>query len=98
MEAVLVQLVMEVMVLIPHLIQLHQRVAVKVVEQHLMVLLAVLVVVLDADAWEKGLALSLRLRLEGCTAGCVKLLDGADPDEVDGAWLWEEARASLAAL
>ena len=57
-----------------------------------------LVVVLDADAWEKGLALSLRLRLEGCTAGCVRLLDGADPDEVDGAWLWEEARASLASL
>jgi len=56
-----------------------------------------LVVVLDADAWEKGLMLSLRLRLEGCVAGCVKLLDGADPDEVDPVWLWEEARASISA-
>jgi len=54
-----------------------------------------LVVVLDADAWQTGLALSMRLRLEGCAAGCVKLLDGADPDEVDPAWLWEEARASI---
>ena len=54
-----------------------------------------LVVVLDADAWEKGFALSLRLRLEGCRAGCVRLVDGADPDEVDQAWLWEEARCSL---
>lgn len=54
-----------------------------------------LVAVLDADAWEKGWALAMRLRLEGCTAGAVKLMDGADPDEVDPAWLWEEARASL---
>ena len=54
-----------------------------------------LVVVLDADAWEKGYALSMRLRLEGCRAGCVRLVDGADPDEVDQAWLWEEARASF---
>lgn len=53
-------------------------------------------VVLDADAWQKGLALSLRLRLEGCRAGCVKLLDGADPDEVDRGDLWEWARDSLA--
>lgn len=56
-----------------------------------------LVVVLDADAWEKGLALSLRLRLEGCKAGCVKLLDGADPDEVDPSDLWEWAQDSLSA-
>lgn len=54
-----------------------------------------LVVVLDADAWEKGYALSMRLRLEGCRAGCVKLLDGADPDEVDRSDLWEWAQASL---
>jgi len=54
-------------------------------------------VVLDADAWLKGYALSLQLRLAGCRASCVKLLDGADPDEVDGAWLWEEARASILA-
>jgi len=54
-----------------------------------------LVVCLDADAWEKGFALSLRLRLEGCRAGCVKLMDGADPDEVDQADLWEWGRESL---
>lgn len=57
-----------------------------------------LVVVLDADAWEKGLALSLRLRLEGCQAGNVRLVDGADPDEVDSGELWEAARESLLAL
>lgn len=56
-----------------------------------------LAVVLDADAWIKGYALSMQLRLAGCRAGCVKLLDGADPDEVDPAWLWEEARASILA-
>lgn len=56
-----------------------------------------LVVVLDADAWEKGLALSMRLRLEGCRAGCVRLLDGADPDEVDRSDLWEWAQESLCA-
>ena len=55
-----------------------------------------LVVVLDADAWEKGFALSMRLRLEGCRAGCVRLLDGADPDEVDKGDLWEWAQVSLA--
>ena len=54
-----------------------------------------LCVVLDADAWEQGWSVAMRLRLEGCTAGCVRLLDGADPDEVDQAWLWEEARASF---
>ena len=57
-----------------------------------------LVVVLDADAWEKGMALALRLRLEGCLAGHVRLLDGADPDEVDSAELWEAARASLSSM
>lgn len=57
-----------------------------------------LVVVLDADAWEKGLALSLRLRLEGCASGNVRLLDGADPDEVDPSDLWEAARESLIAF
>ena len=54
-----------------------------------------LVVVLDADAWEKGMALAMRLRLEGCRAGHVRLLDGADPDEVDSGELWEAARESL---
>lgn len=54
-----------------------------------------LCVVLDADAWEQGWGVAMKLRLAGCTAGCVRLLDGADPDEVDPAWLWEEARASF---
>jgi len=54
------------------------------------------VVVLDGDAWIKGWSLAMRLRLEGATAGAVQLPSGKDPDEVDPAWLWEEARASLA--
>ena len=54
-----------------------------------------LVAVLDADAWVQGWALSQKLRLEGCRAGAVRLVDGADPDEVDPAWLWEAARESL---
>lgn len=55
-----------------------------------------LVVVLDGDAWTKGWALAMKLRLEGLRAGSVQLPVGKDPDEVDPAWLWEEARASLA--
>lgn len=55
-----------------------------------------IVVVLDGDAWKKGWSLAMRLRLEGITAGAVQLPAGADPDEVDPYWLWEEARASLA--
>ncbi len=54
-----------------------------------------LVVVLDGDAWTKGWALAMKLRLEGVRAGAVQLPTGLDPDEVDAAWLWEEARASL---
>ena len=57
-----------------------------------------LVIVLDGDAHEQGWALAMRLRLEGCTAGAVRLPAGKDPDEVDAAWLWEEARASLSTL
>lgn len=57
-----------------------------------------LVVVLDGDAHEQGWALAMRLRLEGKVAGSVRLPPGTDPDEVDGAWLYEEARASLGAL
>jgi DNA primase len=54
-----------------------------------------LVVVLDGDAWTKGWALAMKLRLEGLRAGSVQLPVGKDPDEMDPAWLWEEARASL---
>lgn len=54
-----------------------------------------LAVVLDGDAHEQGWALAMRLRMEGCTAGSIRLPPNTDPDEVDAAWLWEEARASL---
>lgn len=54
-----------------------------------------IVVVLDGDAWVKGWSLAMKLRLEGVRAGAVQLPSGKDPDEVDPAWLWEEARASL---
>lgn len=55
-----------------------------------------LVVVPDGDAWRKGWALAQWLRLHGAQAGAIQLPAGVDPDEVDPAWLWEEARASLA--
>ena len=53
------------------------------------------VVVLDGDAWEEGLMLAMRLRFDGAAAGCVRLPPCIDPDEVDRAWLREEARLSL---
>lgn len=53
------------------------------------------VVVPDGDAWRKGWALAQWLRLHGAQAGSIQLPAGVDPDEVDAAWLWEEARASL---
>lgn len=56
-----------------------------------------IVSVLDGDAWRKGLELSLRLRCEGQRAGTVKLPPTKDPDEVDKAWLREEAVRSLEA-
>ena len=55
------------------------------------------VVALDGDAWREGWALAMRLRLEGQQAGAVRLPPGADPDEVEPGWLWEEAEASLEA-
>lgn len=53
------------------------------------------VVVPDGDAWAKGWALAMRLRLIGVQAGAIQLPAGVDPDEVDGEWLWEEAREAL---
>lgn len=50
-------------------------------------------VVLDGDAWREGWALAMHLRLQGQTAGCVRLPPGADPDEVSG--LPEAARECL---
>jgi hypothetical protein len=53
------------------------------------------VVVLDGDAWEEGHMLAMRLRFDGAAAGCVRLPPCVDPDEVDRAWLRDEARLSL---
>lgn len=41
------------------------------------------VIVLDGDAWEEGLALALKLQFMGARAGAVRLEPGKDPDEVD---------------
>lgn len=54
-----------------------------------------IVVVLDGDAWQKGLGIALRLRVEGISAGAVRLPPAKDPDEVDAGDLWEAARCSL---
>ena len=53
------------------------------------------VVVPDGDAWIKGWALAMKLRLAGVVAGAIQLPAGVDPDEVEGSWLWEEAREAL---
>jgi hypothetical protein len=55
------------------------------------------VVVLDGDAWEKGMWLAMRLRFDGAQAGHVRLPPGKDPDEVDLDWLRAAARDGLAA-
>lgn len=52
-------------------------------------------VCLDGDAWKDGEALALRLRLEGQRAGSIRLPPTKDPDEVDRAWLQEEARSVI---
>lgn len=41
-------------------------------------------VCLDGDAWREGWALAMQLRLNGQSAGCIRLPPGLDPDEVDG--------------
>jgi len=53
------------------------------------------VIVLDGDAWEEAEMLAMRLRFEGVRAGWVRLPPCKDPDEVDLAWLMDEARRSL---
>jgi hypothetical protein len=52
-------------------------------------------IVLDRDVWPKAWSLAMLLRFEGKRAGAVCLPGTADPDEVDPAWLREEARRSL---
>jgi DNA primase len=54
-----------------------------------------LAIVLDGDAWEKGAALAMRLRMEGARAGAVQLPPRVDPDEVPPDELRAAARASL---
>jgi hypothetical protein len=53
------------------------------------------VVVLDGDAWEEGDALALRLRVEGVTAGSLRLAPRVDPDEIETDELMAAARESL---
>jgi hypothetical protein len=53
-------------------------------------------VCLDGDAWEEAEGLSLLLRLEGIRSGFVKLPAGRDPNDVEPAWLRDEARRCLA--
>lgn len=53
------------------------------------------VAVPDGDAWVEGQMLAARLRFDGQRAGYVRLPPRIDPDEVDPAWLMEEARRSL---
>lgn len=55
------------------------------------------VLVLDGDAWEQAWVLTARLRFEGQRAGYVRLPPRVDPDEVDRAWLREEALQALEA-
>jgi hypothetical protein len=53
--------------------------------EHLLALSAArrpICVVLDGDAWEKGAALALQLRLNGQRAGCLRLPPKKDPDEM----------------
>lgn len=52
-------------------------------------------IVLDGDAWRLAEAITLRLRMEGQTAGFVRLPPKKDPDQLDPSWLRAEALASL---
>lgn len=55
-------------------------------------------VVLDGDAWEEAWALAIRLRFAGQRAGFVRLPPKKDPDQVDRAWLFDEARKCLSSM
>lgn len=52
-------------------------------------------IVLDGDAWRKGLMLALRLRFEGQRAGAVRLPPKKDPDELPPALVREAAWQSI---
>ena len=49
-------------------------------------------VCMDGDAWREGQELAMRLKLEGCRAGNIRLPPKKDPDEMEKSWLHEEAR------
>jgi DNA primase len=53
-------------------------------------------VVLDGDAWRKGEALSMKLKLYGVRAGFVRLPPTLDPDDVESSWLQTEIQKCLA--
>lgn len=53
------------------------------------------VIVLDGDSWAEAEMLSLKLRMYSVRAGFVRLPPCKDPDEVNHAWLWEQAAHSL---
>lgn len=52
-------------------------------------------VVLDGDSWGESWALAARMRFNGKRAGFVRLPPKTDPNQVDPAWLLDEARRSL---
>lgn len=54
-----------------------------------------IVLALDGDSWEESWMHALQLRFGGKRAGFVRFPPKTDPDEVDPAWTWKEARRSL---
>jgi len=54
-----------------------------------------IVVVLDGDAWLEAEMLAARLAFDGARAGWVHLPPKTDPNDVDPAWLVEEARRAV---
>lgn len=53
------------------------------------------VLVPDGDAWRESHALSLKLQLDGVSAGAVRLPPKIDPDEVPPAAIWSAAVESI---
>jgi len=54
-----------------------------------------IVALLDGDAWRKGEALAMCLEVLGKRGGYVRLPPTKDPDQLDRAWIKEEALRSL---
>lgn len=51
--------------------------------------------VLDGDAWRKGEAASMTMEVLGIRGGSIRLPPKMDPDNMDRAWIYEEARKLL---